>query len=164
MEIISTLVNAAGEKLAVRYQDIDSASELETRIVKTVHAYCFYKNKFIVVLAGQTGMWTPPGGSVEVGESLEEAVVREVHEETNMRVIKQCLIGYQDISESAGIITQTRSVCLVEPYGEFISDPDGDITEIKLIDADSYKEFFDWGKVGDHIMEQSLIKKEYLLS
>lgn len=42
---------------------------------------------------------------------------------------------YQAITERDGsIVNQTRSLCLVEPYGPFLSDPDGDISEIKLVD------------------------------
>ena len=32
------------------------------------------------------GRWTVPGGTVELGETLEEAVVREMEEETSLRV------------------------------------------------------------------------------
>ena len=75
-----------------------------------------------------------------------------------MRGIKEELIGYQDIFEPNGINTQIRSVCLVEPVGDFVSDPDGDITEIKLIDPKDYKKYFDWGVVGDRLMERVLEK------
>ena len=43
------------------------------------------------------GYWTPSGGSVEEGESARDAVCREVKEETNMQVLRQRFIGYQDI-------------------------------------------------------------------
>jgi ADP-ribose pyrophosphatase YjhB (NUDIX family) len=156
MEIKSSLINYAGEELAVVYRDIDSAEELKGRLVKGVHAYCFYQGKLVIVYADNKGYWTPAGGGVEVGETAEDAVVREVKEETNMKVLKHAFIGYQDIYEAEGVVTQTRSVCIVEPYGDFVSDPDGDITEIQLIDSSEYKKYFDWGIVGDHIMERAL--------
>ena len=41
--------------------------------------------------------------------------------------------------EPEKIIRQTRSFCVVEPYGEFVADPDGDITKIELINPKDYK-------------------------
>jgi ADP-ribose pyrophosphatase YjhB (NUDIX family) len=162
MEIESSLINHNGEELKVLYRDIDSVSELEGRKVFGVHAYCFVKDKFVVVYAASKGYWTPAGGGVEAGETPEEAIIREVKEETNMKVLKQAFLGYQDIFEPNGIITQTRSVCIVEPYGDFLSDPDGDITEIKLIDPSEYKKYFDWCVIGDHLMERALKLKRSL--
>jgi len=156
MEIESTLSDSLDEELKVQYKDIDSISELEERSVSGVHAYCFLKDKLVIVYTAKTKSWTPPGGGVEVNEAVEEAVIREVQEETNMRVIKQSLLGFQDIFKASGVVTQTRSVCIVEPIGEFISDPDEDITEIKLIDPQEYKEYFDWGIIGDHLMKRAI--------
>ncbi|HEY7543124.1 MAG TPA: NUDIX domain-containing protein, partial [Methylomirabilota bacterium] len=39
------------------------------------------------------GQWGLPGGSVEVGESVREAVVREVLEETGLTVAARRLVG-----------------------------------------------------------------------
>ncbi|MEK7607690.1 MAG: NUDIX hydrolase [Patescibacteria group bacterium] len=160
MEIKSTLTNHSGQVLSVIYKDINSEKDLIDKKITGVHAYCFYENKLIVVYSEKKGYWTPPGGKVEKNEDLESAVIREVKEETNMRVVCQRFIGYQDISEPQGLVSQTRSVCIVEPYGDFISDPDGDITEIKLIEPKDYKKYFDWGEIGDHIMKRALQIKE----
>ena len=158
MKIESTLKNRAGQILNLVYCDIDKEEELLGKKVSGVHAYCFFDGKLVIVYAENKGYWTPPGGGVELAESITEAVVREVLEETNMRVIKQELIGYQDIFEHGKINTQTRSVCLVEPIDDFVSDPDGDITEIKLIDPKDCKKYFDWGVVGDRLLDRALEK------
>lgn len=156
MEIKSTLVNNLGQVLDVVYRDIKNESDLGGRKIKGVHAYCFCGNKLVLVYAKNKGYWTPPGGGVEEGEDIHHAVQREVKEETNMDVLHQCLIGYQDIFESQGVVSQTRSVCIVESCSPFVSDPDGDITEIKLIAPEDYKRYFDWGKIGDRIMTRAL--------
>jgi hypothetical protein len=80
-----------------------------------------------------------------------------------MKILKQAFLGYQDIVEPDGkMVTQTRSVCIVETYGDFVSDPDGDIAEIKLIDPAEYKKYFDWGIIGDHLIERALKLKGVL--
>jgi 8-oxo-dGTP diphosphatase len=142
--------------LYVTYNDINDESELGNKKINCVHAYCFCQDKLVIVYNEQKKYWSPPGGAVEIGESIREAVTREVKEETNMRVISQKIIGYQEIIEPKGISVQTRSVCIVEPYGPFVSDPGGDITKITLIDPSDYKKYFDWKEIGDRIMGRAV--------
>ncbi len=157
MEIKSTLTNRSGQVLPVLYRDIDSESEIKEGEVSGVHAYCFCGNKLVVVYSDKKGYWAPPGGGRELDESIEGAVTREVKEETNMKVLKQRFVGFQEVFEPTRVISQTRSVCIVEPYGPFVGDPDGgEVTKIELIDPQDYKKYFDWGIVGDHIMEKAL--------
>jgi len=43
------------------------------------------------------GLWGLPGGSVEIGESVRQAILREVEEETGLRIEVERLIGvYSD--------------------------------------------------------------------
>ena len=44
-----------------------------------------------------SGVYTLPGGGVEVGETLLEAVVREVREETALTVEPVALAGYREV-------------------------------------------------------------------
>ena len=155
---ISTTINtlSAGE-LKVEYFDANSIV-VSDRDVHHVCAFAFYNNKIVLVYDPKKNKWTPPGGSKENGESVKEATEREVREETNMKVLHYENIGYQKIYEPHRITIQTRSFCVVEPIGKFVSDPDGDITEIKLIDPADYKKYFDWGVVGDEVMRLALDK------
>lgn len=161
MKIESTLTNKSGQTLKVFYNEDDPMIGLEDKVLQGVHAYCFYEDKLVLVKHAKSG-WMPPGGHIEDGETVEETVIREVQEETNMKVLRQELIGFQDIYEFDRVVRQTRSFCIVEPHGDFISDPDGDISEIKLIDPKDYKLYFDWGEVGDRIMERAIEIKSKL--
>lgn len=159
MQIQSTLTNRSGQTLDIIYSEGDPLIDLEGKILQGAHAFCFYNGQLVIVYAESKQYWTPPGGEIEKGETYEEAITREVKEEASMKVLHQKLIGFIDVYEPNRIIRQTRSFCVVEPYGDFVSDPGGEVTAIKLIDPKDYKQYFDWGKVGDRIMEQALAYK-----
>jgi 8-oxo-dGTP pyrophosphatase MutT (NUDIX family) len=161
MEIKSTLQNSSGQTWPITYRDLDSLDEIKGSKIKGVHAFCFCDDKLVVVYSAAKGYWTPPGGGVEPGETAEEAVVREVFEETNMRVLKQKIIGYLEVFEPERTL-QTRSMCIVEPIGPFVADadPDGDVTAIKLIDPRDMKQYFDWGEIGDRVLARALELKD----
>lgn len=157
MEIKSTLINRSGQVLDYSYfEGLNPNQNMEDKILQAVHGLCFYGDKLVIVYAEGKGYWTFPGGGIEPGETYEQATIREVKEESNMKVLYQELIGYQDIYEPNRIIRQTRSFCIVEPYGDFVSDPDGDITEIKLIDPKDLKRYINWGEIGDRIIQRAL--------
>lgn len=161
MEIKSQIVH---KEKTYQFTYIDGVPAVETdpSMLDGVHAYCFYNDKLVIVGHGNDE-WTPPGGGIEKGETYEEASIREIKEESNMKVLHQECIGYQDI-ETPGerrIQRQFRMFAIVEPYGDFESDPDGDILEIKLIDPKDYKEYIKWGEIGDRIMERALEMNEH---
>ena len=141
-------------------EDSDPMEDLDGKILQAVHGFCFYGDKLVVVYANDKGYWTFPGGGIEPEETYEQAVIREVQEESNMKVLHQELIGYIDVYEKDRVIRQNRSFCVVEPYGDFINDPDNDITEIKLIDPKNYGEYVKWGEIGDIIMDRAVELKD----
>lgn len=157
MEIKSQLTSRSGQVFDYSYfEGLDPNLGLGEKILQAVHGLCFYEEKLVIVYADSKGYWTFPGGGIEAGETYEEATVREIKEESNMKILHQELIGFQDIYEPCRTIRQTRSFCIVEPYGKFTGDPDGDITEIKLIDPKDLKQYIDWKEIGDRILERAL--------
>lgn len=158
MEIKSTLTSKAGKVFETTYiENQDPYADLGTKKFQGIHAFCFCGGKLVLVLHNKSG-WVPPGGHIEKNERYEDTVVREVKEETNMKVLHQELIGFLDVAETDRTVRQTRSFCIVEPYGDFVADEDaeGDISEIKLIDPKDYKQYFDWGEIGDRIMHRAM--------
>lgn len=162
LKIESTMVSRTkGETINYTYYEDDPTKNLDGKKLVSVQAYCFCGDKMVVVYTEKKKSWSTPGGKIESGETIEEATAREVREETNMDVVFQKIIGYIDFYEKDKITRQTRSFCLVEPLGDFTSDPDDDITEIKLIDPEDHKKHFNWGIVGDHVMKKAIeLKKE----
>lgn len=146
-----------GKTYKVVYKDGVPETETDPKILDGVHAFCFYGDKLVIV-SSEKDHWTPPGGAIEKGEDYTEAAIREIKEESNMKVLHIDCIGYQDVQSEEGgrIFRQFRMIAIVEPYGDFDSDPDGDILEIKLIDPKDYKEYIKWGEVGDHLMKRAL--------
>lgn len=143
------------KKYELIWHDCDSFDELKGKDLQQSYGVCFCDNKLVIV--SNNGKWSLVGGHIENGETPEEALVREVQEETNMKVLKQIPIGYQEVVKPDGTIDyQLRSFCTVSPIGEFVKDPAGSVTEIKLIDPKEYKNYFNWGKIGDRIMERAM--------
>jgi ADP-ribose pyrophosphatase YjhB (NUDIX family) len=69
-----------------------------TRPYLAVSAAIFRDGRVLIVRRARPpahGLYTLPGGGVELGETLEEAVVREVREETSLEVEPVALAGYR---------------------------------------------------------------------
>lgn len=162
MEIPSSKI-WKGKQVDVIYRDIDHTDELQGRVCMGVRAYSFHNDKLVITYSQRKNMWEPAGGNVETGEQVTDAMIREVLEETNMKVVRHACIGYEDILAEEGIVTLMRFVCIGEPHGAFVEDPDeGEITKIEFIDPSEYKNYFDWGSIGEHMMERALkIKAEW---
>ena len=68
-----------------------------TRPQVCVGAIAVDEDRLLMIRRGHgpaAGEWSVPGGRVEAGETLAEAVVREVAEETGLPVVCEQLIGW----------------------------------------------------------------------
>ncbi len=162
IHIQSQFTDGQGRVAKVAYEDADSFDHLLSQKVTQCYGVCFLNDKMVVVYSGKGNHRILPGGSIEKGETFEECLKREIQEESNMKVISFAPIGYQEVHFEGDVFNQLRYVCIVEPYGEFIFDPDGSITEIKLIDPKDYKQYFDWGEIGERIIQRAIELKEKL--
>lgn len=71
--------------------DISRQLSKEQNVIFVGTGILLINNEDRVLLACRTdnGQWSLPGGSLEIGETLEECIVRETREETGI-IIKEC--------------------------------------------------------------------------
>jgi 8-oxo-dGTP diphosphatase len=71
-----------------------------TRPYLAVSAAIFRDGRVLIVRRDRPpshGLYTLPGGGVELGETLEQAVIREVREETGLDIEPLALAGYRQV-------------------------------------------------------------------
>src|SRR5690242_21484125 len=77
----------------------DNVRTYPTRPYLAVSAAIFHDDRVLIVRRGRPpahGLYTLPGGGVELGESLEQAVIREVREETGLAIAPLALVGFRE--------------------------------------------------------------------
>ena len=155
----------SGVEYIFEYTDADSFDDLEYSFVRQAYGVCFCDDKIVIGFGGNKHAWGLIGGTVEPGETYKQTLVREIQEESNMEVLKWIPVGYQKAIDTrdGSFFYQLRYACTARPYGPFVSDPAGGVTEIKLIDPKDYKNYFDWGKIGERIIERALELKNKLI-
>jgi ADP-ribose pyrophosphatase YjhB (NUDIX family) len=98
----------------------DETAPKPNSIVPAVSAVIFSTNKRKLLLQKRADnyKWSLPGGQVDPGENVEEAIIREVKEETGFDIIVQKLTGVYSnpnhiIAYADGEIRQQFSICFL---------------------------------------------------
>ena len=74
----------------INLQDYDPNWERSKR--PTVRAIIEQNGKLALIHKQQYDYYAFPGGGIEDGESYQDALIREVHEETGLRVIPESIV------------------------------------------------------------------------
>ncbi|MHA1443371.1 MAG: NUDIX domain-containing protein [Candidatus Hodarchaeales archaeon] len=84
------------------------------------------------------GMWLIPGGLVDCGETLQEAVKREIYEETGVLVQPAGIIGVRDMVRTKDHLTDLYCIltCDVVTLPETLSKDEHEISEVKWMPLD----------------------------
>ncbi|MCR4322841.1 MAG: NUDIX hydrolase [Candidatus Azambacteria bacterium] len=113
---------------------------MENHITTKVGVYCIIEKDGKILLAqeakgGISGTWSIPGGKVDEGESFEEAVKREVKEETNLDVF--------DMEEMSIIQEEpnhtVKHIFIVKTDGE-IAPQEGEILDVRWFSFEEVQE------------------------
>ncbi|MEN9582756.1 MAG: hypothetical protein RL641_710 [Candidatus Parcubacteria bacterium] len=157
MKITLPYIGYSGVHYTFEYEDADSFDHLPYDSCRQTYAVCFCEGKIVIVLHGRKGHWGLVGGTIEKGETFEQTLKREIQEESNLEMLSCLPIGYQKVIDSrdGSFFYQLRYVATAKSFGPFVVDPAGDITEVKFIDIDDYKQYFDWKEIGDRVIERA---------
>ena len=89
---------------------------------------------------------------MEEGEAAEHALTREIKEESNTQLLKSYPLGYFYVSE--GDFYSNWYLCEVIPYGPFVSDPDGGVTEIMFVNFNEITKYLAPDDIGNLLLKR----------
>jgi hypothetical protein len=147
-----------GMRYEVEWFDVDTKTGLEGISWQQVYAIGDVKGKVPVVeyedpLHESLNL---PGGKTELGEKVEQTLIREMEEELNMRLLSWYPLGYQKVTTPSGeTVNQLRVYAKLEPIGPFISDPGGSVIGHRLVQLQEVNGIIGYGDVGERLVARA---------
>ncbi|MFV0533513.1 MAG: NUDIX hydrolase [Cumulibacter sp.] len=91
------------------------------------------------------GMWTLPGGGIDHGEHPDDAVVREVYEETSLSVRVRSVVTVTSLhvigKNRAGVLEDFQGVGIIYLVD---ADSDADLDSLRVVEENSSTDLVEW--------------------
>ena len=106
-----------------------------------VGAFVFKDDRIVLVQRGQSpakGLWAIPGGSMELGETLQEAAEREIREETGLEIKAREPVFTFDVIERDDTDRIRYHYVIVDMLAEYVSgtlQPGDDARDARWVSA-----------------------------
>ena len=101
-----------------------------------------------------------PGGHIEKGESVDEAINRETLEETNMKVKSWIPLGYEKVAfDKDNFIYNLKVYAELDKNGEFEKDPGGTVNGYILMNLKNINEAAKRGERGEWLINK--VREKY---
>jgi 8-oxo-dGTP diphosphatase len=109
-----------------------------------VGAVAVHDHRLLLVRRGHgpaAGEWSVPGGRVEAGETLVEAVVRELGEETGLEGVCDRFVGWVErIGDEHHFVILDFAVTLLDPASEPVAGDDAaEVAWVPLAELSDYR-------------------------
>jgi len=131
--------------------------------VKQVQAVVFVDDNNVVLYKHIDGYYGLPGGTVEIGEKFEDALRREILEESSSEVLDFGLIGYvkdTPLENPDKTVYQLRYWVNAKLLDIPINDPDGKAIEREIVELKDVVEKINWGERWEILLNLAVSKRK----
>lgn len=152
-----------GQKIGLTW--IKSSTLKKFSPIMQIYGICFNDKSEILICREKTeGKWQIPGGHPEDGETLEATLIRELEEETDVKVKNIKILGVQKVNypnnsdkTEGEEFYQARLVCELDELLPQTPDPaSGNVWERMFVPVNKVTKYIKWGSLGEVIFADAV--------
>lgn len=117
-------------------------------------------NNDILLISEDNIKWTLPGGTIEPDETPEQALIREIYEESAVAIDENYIlpfyynVAYEVLNgKLIYSTTQLRFISRAKQIDDFIKDPGGNVQFRQFVPFEDFDKILSWKKIGPIIKE-----------